>query len=216
MSEVVDAPFSTVEINNDDREEEDLFASAVQEVSLDPEVNGGQEDMEKSNMGDMSISSPATIGSPIMEEIATERANNIIITITEPQKIGEGMSSYVAYRVLTKTNMPIFSRHEFTVLRRFSDFLGLHEKLTEKYLRSGRIIPPAPEKSIVGTTKLKMTSTPSTESANGTNSSASVQSIFVERRRAALERFLNRVGQHPVLCIDPDFREFLESGKKRP
>lgn len=60
------------------------------------------------------------------------------------------MSSYVAYRVLTKTNMPIFSKHEFAVLRRFSDFLGLHEKLTEKYLRSGRIIPPAPEKSIVG------------------------------------------------------------------
>lgn len=60
------------------------------------------------------------------------------------------MSSYVAYRVFTKTNMPIFSKHEFAVLRRFSDFLGLHEKLTEKYLRSGRIIPPAPEKSIVG------------------------------------------------------------------
>ncbi|XP_023947705.2 sorting nexin-2 [Bicyclus anynana] len=216
MSEVADAPFSTVEINNEDREEEDLFASAVQEVSLDPEVNGGQEDIEKSNMGDISISSPATIGSPIMEEIATERANNIIITVTEPQKIGEGMSSYVAYRVLTKTNMPIFSRHEFAVLRRFSDFLGLHEKLTEKYLRSGRIIPPAPEKSIVGTTKLKMTSTPSTESANGTNSSASVQSIFVERRRAALERFLNRVAQHPVLCIDPDFREFLESDTELP
>lgn len=83
-------------------------------------------------------------------QIATERANNIIVTVTEPQKIGEGMSSYVAYRVLTKTNMPIFSKHEFAVLRRFSDFLGLHEKLTEKYLRSGRIIPPAPEKSIVG------------------------------------------------------------------
>lgn len=57
-----------------------------------------------------------------------------------------------------------------------------------------------------------MTSTPSTESANGTSTSAGVQSQFVERRRAALERFLNRVAQHPVLCIDPDFREFLESG----
>lgn len=86
----------------------------------------------------------------MLHQIATERANNIIINVTEPQKIGEGMSSYVAYRVLTKTNMPIFNKHEFSVIRRFSDFLGLHEKLTEKYLRSGRIIPPAPEKSIVG------------------------------------------------------------------
>ncbi|XP_026320950.1 sorting nexin-2 isoform X2 [Hyposmocoma kahamanoa] len=151
-----------------------------------------------------------------MEEIATERANNIIITVTEPQKIGEGMSSYVAYRVLSKTNMPIFNKHEFAVHRRFSDFLGLHEKMTEKYLRSGRIIPPAPEKSIVGTTKLKMSSTSSTENANGANTPSSVQSQFVERRRAALERFLNRVAQHPVLCIDPDFRQFLESEADLP
>jgi sorting nexin-1/2 len=34
-------------------------------------------------------------------------------------------------------------------MRRFSDFLGLHEKLTEKYAKRGRIIPPAPEKSLV-------------------------------------------------------------------
>ncbi|XP_026490600.1 sorting nexin-2 [Vanessa tameamea] len=215
MSEASDAPFSTVEINNESRDEEDLFASAVQEVSLDPDVNGAQDSLDKATLGDIT-SSPAMINSPVMEEIATERANNIIITVTEPQKIGEGMSSYVAYRVITKTNMPIFSRHEFTVLRRFSDFLGLHEKLSEKYLRSGRIIPPAPEKSIVGTTKLKMTSTPSTESANGTTNSAGMQSQFVERRRAALERFLNRVAQHPVLCIDPDFREFLESDTELP
>ncbi|KAL0820263.1 hypothetical protein ABMA28_006182 [Loxostege sticticalis] len=216
MSEGPDTPpFSTVDINNDNRDEEDLFASAVQEVSLDPEVNGAQESLEKVTISDAVPSITTTLSSPIMEEIATERTNNITITITEPQKIGEGMSSYVAYRVLTKTNMPIFSRHEFAVWRRFSDFLGLHEKLTEKYLRSGRIIPPAPEKSIVGTTKLKMTSTPSTESANGSNS-GNVQSQFVERRRAALERFLNRVGQHPVLCIDPDFREFLESDTELP
>ncbi|XP_045452642.1 sorting nexin-2 [Melitaea cinxia] len=214
MSEASDTPFSTVEIDNENRDEEDLFASAVQEVSLDPDVNGAQDILEKATLGDIT-SSTAMINSPVMEEIATERANNIIITVTEPQKIGEGMSSYVAYRVLTKTNMPIFSRHEFAVLRRFSDFLGLHEKLTEKYLRSGRIIPPAPEKSIVGTTKLKMTSTPSTESANG-NTTAGMQSQFVERRRAALERFLNRVAQHPVLCIDPDFREFLESDTELP
>lgn len=34
--------------------------------------------------------------------------------------------------------------------RRFSDFLGLHDKLTDKYLKVGRIIPPAPEKSVIG------------------------------------------------------------------
>jgi len=32
----------------------------------------------------------------------------------------------------------------------------LHQKLSEKYLQNGRIIPPAPDKSVVGTTKIKM------------------------------------------------------------
>lgn len=36
---------------------------------------------------------------------------------------------------------------------------------------------------------------------------------FVERRRAALERYLRRTAIHPVFQVDPDFREFLECGK---
>lgn len=35
---------------------------------------------------------------------------------------------------------------------------------------------------------------------------------FIERRRSALERYLKRTAEHPVLVLDPDFREFLESG----
>ena len=36
------------------------------------------------------------------------------------------------------------------VKRRFSDFLGLHERLNEKHLALGRIVPPPPDKSVVG------------------------------------------------------------------
>ena len=32
----------------------------------------------------------------------------------------------------------------------------------------------------------------------------------MDRRRNALERFLNRTAAHPSLRTDPDFREFLE------
>nr|XP_003705160.1 PREDICTED: sorting nexin-2 [Megachile rotundata]XP_012144937.1 PREDICTED: sorting nexin-2 [Megachile rotundata] len=131
------------------------------------------------------------------------------ITVTSPQKIGDGMGAYVAYRVETKTNMPIFRKRNFSVIRRFSDFLGLHDKLTDKYLRNGRIIPPAPEKSVIGTTKIKMSGDKSQEQ----NSSSTE---FIERRRAALERYLNRTGAHPVLSVDPDFREFLEADMELP
>lgn len=48
--------------------------------------------------------------------------------------------------------MPAFRSAEMTVNRRFSDFLGLHDKLAEKYACKGRIVPAAPEKSIVGKT----------------------------------------------------------------
>lgn len=34
---------------------------------------------------------------------------------------------------------------------------------------------------------------------------------WVENRRAALERFLCRTAQHPVLCVDPEFINFLQS-----
>ena len=76
------------------------------------------------------------------------------IIVTSPQKMGDGMGSYVAYKVESKTNIQLYRKRSFSVIRRFSDFLGLHDKLTEKYLRSGRIIPPAPEKSVIGKLKI--------------------------------------------------------------
>ena len=75
------------------------------------------------------------------------------------------MSSYMAYKVSTKTNVNYFKRSEMCVDRRFSDFLGLHDKLSEKYLQNGRIIPPAPDKSLVGMTKVKMSKEGNTEVA---------------------------------------------------
>merc|ERR1719419_1885983 len=42
------------------------------------------------------------------------------------------------------------------------------------------------------------------------------QDEFVEKRRAALERFLNRTASHASLRTDPDFREFLEMETELP
>lgn len=60
-----------------------------------------------------------------MEEVETEQTDQVLeVTVTEPQKIGDGMGSYMAYRVTTNTNIPLFRGNSFSVLRRFSDFLG--------------------------------------------------------------------------------------------
>uniref|UniRef100_A0A8C7KA47 Sorting nexin 1a n=1 Tax=Oncorhynchus kisutch TaxID=8019 RepID=A0A8C7KA47_ONCKI len=120
------------------------------------------------------------------------------ISITNPEKVGDGMNAYMAYKVSTQTTLPMFRSKTFTVRRRFSDFLGLYEKLSDKHTPNGYIVPPPPEKSIMGMTKVKV--------GKEDNSSAE----FVERRRAALERYLQRVVFHPSLLQDPDVREFLE------
>uniref|UniRef100_A0A0K2U341 PX domain-containing protein n=1 Tax=Lepeophtheirus salmonis TaxID=72036 RepID=A0A0K2U341_LEPSM len=122
------------------------------------------------------------------------------ITVTDPQKMGDGMGSFMVYTVKTKTNISYFKKDIMIVNRRFSDFLGLHDKLNEKYLQNGRIIPPTPDKNMVGMAKIKLTK----------ESDENIQEEFVERRRAALERYLNRTVRHPSLRTDPDLRDFLE------
>ena len=75
---------------------------------------------------------------------------DFIITVSDPAKMGDGMGAYIAYTVSTKTSMPSFKNPECTVKRRFSDFLGLGHRVSEKYTLKGCIVPPAPEKSVVG------------------------------------------------------------------
>lgn len=49
-----------------------------------------------------------------------------------------------------QTSLPMFRNKTFSVRRRFSDFLGLYEKMSVKQSLIGCIIPPPPEKSIMG------------------------------------------------------------------
>ncbi|XP_055756202.1 sorting nexin-1-like isoform X1 [Salvelinus fontinalis] len=133
-----------------------------------------------------------------LEEDKDEDSFDMDVAVTNPEKIGDGMNAYMAYKVSTRTTLPMFRNRTFSVWRRFSDFLGLYEKLSVKHSLNGCIIPPPPEKSVVGMTKVKV----------GKEDSSSAD--FVERRRAALERYLQRVVCHPSLLQDPDVREFLE------
>lgn len=128
----------------------------------------------------------------------------IEISVEEPKKQGEGYGSFVVYKVSTRTNLPYFRRPKSTVYRRFSDFRGLRDKLAVKHLTLGRIVPPAPKKDAVGTAKVKM------------SKDELGQDEFIEKRRLALERFLNRTASHETLRADPDFREFLELETELP
>lgn len=80
-----------------------------------------------------------------------------------------------------------YKQPEFEVKRRYRDFLWLYNTLHGNC--PGVIIPPPPEKQAVGR----------------------FETNFVESRRAALERMLNRIAGHPTLQHDPDLKLFLES-----
>lgn len=145
----------------------------------------------------------SVVANPLSEPQSLEPV--IEISVEEPRKVGDGYGSYIVYRVKTKTSLPFFRRNSFSVSRRFSDFRGLRDKLAEKHVNSGRIVPPAPEKDAVGTAKVKMSKDDDV-----------VNDDFIEKRRIALERYLNRTAAHPVLRADPDFREFLELDTELP
>uniref|UniRef100_A0A7N6AUE8 Sorting nexin-1 n=1 Tax=Anabas testudineus TaxID=64144 RepID=A0A7N6AUE8_ANATE len=192
-------------------EETDIFAEATVELSLDsPRSERKKEVTAKPSAPAPSVSAAASLAKPqsaAMEELEEEEEEeeeeeddkfDIHVSVKDPEKIGDGMNAYMAYKVSTQTTLSMFRNKTFTVRRRFSDFLGLYEKLSEKHGPNGFIVPPPPEKSILGMTKVKV----------GKEDSSSTD--FVERRRGALERYLQRVVNHPSLLQDPDVREFLE------
>uniref|UniRef100_H3CW14 Sorting nexin-2 n=1 Tax=Tetraodon nigroviridis TaxID=99883 RepID=H3CW14_TETNG len=180
-------------------DDDDLFAAA--EARGDPSAHrAGTSDQKE--VGTSSFAqSPAGVAPASLEQLEEEEGDDrfdVDVAVTNPEKVGDGMNAYVAYKVSTRTSLAMFRSKAFTVRRRYSDFLGLHEKLAAKQSLQGCIIPPPPEKSVVGMTKVKV----------GMDDPSSVE--FVERRRAGLERYLQRVVSHPSLLQDPDVREFLE------
>lgn len=109
------------------------------------------------------------------------------IYVGDPHKVGDLTSSHTEYSVSTKTTSKGYRNSEFTVSRRYRDFLWLYNQLHNN--NPGVIIPPPPEKQAVGR----------------------FDADFVESRRAALERMLNKSAAHPILQHDSDLKLFLES-----
>lgn len=109
------------------------------------------------------------------------------ITVGDPHKVGDPISSHIVYQVHTKTSSKAYRQPEFSVSRRYRDFLWLYNSLHAN--NPGVVVPPPPEKQAVGR----------------------FDSNFVESRRSALEKMLNKTAAHPTLQHDGDLKLFLES-----
>ncbi|KAK5089301.1 Vacuolar protein sorting-associated protein vps5 [Exophiala xenobiotica] len=109
------------------------------------------------------------------------------ILVGDPHKVGDLTSSHIVYQVRTKTSSKAYKQPEFAVSRRYRDFLWLYTSMHSN--NPGVVIPPPPEKQAVGR----------------------FDTEFVESRRQALERMLNKIAAHPILHHDADLKIFLES-----
>ncbi|KAG9293332.1 hypothetical protein G9A89_007578 [Geosiphon pyriformis] len=134
------------------------------------------------------FSSPQKLGSRCHDR---ESPPTFDISVEDPQQIGDTFTGYILYNVRTRTTSPDFKSDDFTVRRRYRDFLWLYNQLT--YNKPGVIVPPVPEKHIY------------------VLAAARFQTEFVENRRKALEKCLRKITSHPELQCDSDLRLFLES-----
>lgn len=126
---------------------------------------------------------------PTQPSVSIEQAArpSFDITVGDPHKVGDLTSSHIVYQVRTKTSSKAYKQPEFAVSRRYRDFLWLYNSLHNS--NPGVVVPPPPEKQAVGR----------------------FDSNFVESRRSALEKMLNKTAAHPILQHDGDLKIFLES-----
>ncbi|KAF5006995.1 hypothetical protein FDECE_6643 [Fusarium decemcellulare] len=134
---------------------------------------------------------PSTVRTSTQPSVSVEQAAKptFQITVGDPHKVGDLTSSHIVYSVRTKeqTTSKGYKQPEFEVKRRYRDFLWLYNTLHGN--NPGIVVPPPPEKQAVGR----------------------FDSNFVESRRAALEKMLNKIAIHATLQHDPDLKLFLES-----
>ncbi|KAG9351097.1 hypothetical protein JZ751_024987 [Albula glossodonta] len=130
--------------------------------------------------------SPASMVNQLEEDVDTK---DIFITVDNPESHVTAIETFITYRVLTKTTRSEFDLCEYEVRRRYQDFLWLKGKLEEAH--PTLIVHPLPEKFVMKGMVERF------------------NDDFIETRRKALHKFLNRIADHPILSCSEDFKIFL-------
>lgn len=155
----------------------------------------GDKDLSLPNGTPVDTSSPASSSSLLnrlqLDDDLDGETRDLFVTVDDPKKHVSTMETYITYRVTTKTTRTEFDLPEYAVRRRYQDFDWLRNKLEDT--QPTHIIPPLPEKFVV----------------KGVVDRFSEE--FVETRRKALDKFLKRIADHPVLSFNDNFNVFLSA-----
>ncbi|XP_052586616.1 sorting nexin-7 isoform X3 [Peromyscus californicus insignis] len=163
-------------------------------LDLDEDEDDLEVFSKDASLMDMNSFSPMMPTSPLsmINQIKFEDEpdlKDLFITVDAPESHVTTIETFITYRIITKTSRGEFDSSEFEVRRRYQDFLWLKGKLEEAH--PTLIIPPLPEKFIVKGLVERF------------------NDDFIETRRKALHKFLNRIADHPTLTFNEDFKVFL-------
>ncbi|MBN3295532.1 SNX30 protein, partial [Amia calva] len=152
-------------------------------------------DLSLPNGTPVDTSSPASSSSLLnrlqLDDELDGETRDLFVVVDDPKKHVSTMETYITYRVTTKTTRTEFDLPEYSVRRRYQDFDWLRNKLEET--QPTHLIPPLPEKFVM----------------KGVVDRFSEE--FVETRRRALDKFLRRIADHPVLSFNDHFNVFLSA-----
>lgn len=123
----------------------------------------------------------------------------------------------VKFTVHTKTTLPDFAKHDFSVVRQHEEFIWLHDCLEESEIYAGFIIPPAPPRPDFDASREKLQKLGEGE-GNMTKEEFSKMKQELEAEYLATfkktvamhEVFLQRLAIHPMFRHDHNFKVFLE------
>lgn len=149
-----------------------------------PPSSSSEDETDDDPSGDIALGS----GTSHLAELL--RSDNAVITVGFPERVGEKevqnqkIGGHVMYTCSTYL-VGDDASSGVTVSRRYSEFAWLAEQLTTKH--SQMVIPVLPGKQAIGR----------------------FDPEFIKIRRRRLERFVNRIAEHPALRGDADFQAFL-------
>lgn len=183
------------------------LSAAEEPLSPGPQVTvnaAGDKEAGLTNGTPVETSSPASVSSLFnklqldndldadgRDPYSSAETRDLFVTVDDPKKHVSTMETYITYRVSTKTSRVEFDLPEYSVRRRYQDFDWLRIKLEDS--QPTHLIPPLPEKFVM----------------KGVVDRFSEE--FVETRMKALDKFLKRVADHPVLSFNPHFNAFLSA-----
>ncbi|XP_067846080.1 sorting nexin-7 isoform X6 [Heptranchias perlo] len=157
----------------------------------DDDLEVFSKDASFTDASSFSISMPTSPSSMINQHTLEDEpeGKDLFVTVDDPENHITAIETFVTYRITAKTTRSEFDSCEYAVRRRYQDFLWLKDKLEEAH--STLIIPPLPEKFVMRGMVERF------------------NEDFIETRRKALHKFLNRIADHSTLSFNEDFKIFL-------